>query len=181
MIYNTPWMHEIIDDFLSKEDFDFLSSINIDSTSVDSNAISKNKIFADGSIVSNLPEEWLLNFKEKYFYKTVEILKQHAPDKVDKVHYMELNVVESGPHFQFPIHPDSLDKLLSCVIYLQPVNNNGTILYSSNEGADAHMAEWKQNRCVIFSRTDKTWHSYGGDSINSRRTLVLNLRSEKKK
>jgi len=181
MIIETPWMHEIIDDFLDQDDFDMLSKINIDNTSEDGNAISKNKIYIDGSILSSLPVEWLQSFKTKYFDRTVEILRQHAPEKVPAISYMELNVVESGPNFQFPIHPDSIDKLLSCVIYLQPEHNNGTVLYSSKDGADEHMAEWKQNRCVIFSRQDDTWHSYGGNGVSPRRTLVLNLRSERNK
>jgi len=183
MIVNTPWMHEIIDDFLDKEDFDYLSNIELENTSEDGNAIGKNKIYADGVIRCTAPMDWnwMGEFRNKYYNRTVEILKNHAPEKIDDILYMELNIVESGPHFQFPIHPDSRDKLLSCVVYLQPEHNNGTVLYSSEDGANEYMAEWKQNRCVIFSRQDNTWHSYGGNGISPRRTLVLNLRSERRK
>ena len=38
------------------------------------------------------------------------------------------------------------------------------------------MIEWKQNRGVFFSRTEReTWHSYEGDGISNRVALVYNL------
>ena len=49
-------------------------------------------------------------------------------------------------------------------------------MYDAEDGDPVATCEWKQNRCMIFSRGDETWHSYQSDGKSERRTLVLNLR-----
>ena len=54
--------------------------------------------------------------------------------------------------------------------------NKGTILYSNKEGKNPKIIEWKKNRALFFSRNEKnSFHSYEGDEISTRRTLVYNL------
>ena len=65
---------------------------------------------------------------------------------------------------------------MSGVIYLSPRINSGTIFYENKKGDNKKEVEWKQNRAVFFSRTEKkTWHSFQGDEISSRLVLVYNL------
>lgn len=178
MIIDKPWKHEIIDNFLEQEDFDFLSTVDILTPEDGGYELSKNQIFKDGQLNSSYPYDFLKRFEKRYFQKCIDILERHAPDKVDDVTYMELNVVVTGKTFEFPVHPDSQDKLLSCVIYLQPEENIGTIMYEAEDGDPVATCEWKQNRCMIFSRDEETWHSYKSDGKSERRTLVLNLRGQ---
>ena len=35
--------------------------------------------------------------------------------------------------------------------------------------------EWKQNRGLFFSRTEKTYHSYKSNGLSNRITLIYNL------
>lgn len=177
MIIDKPWKHEIIDDFLEQDDFDFLSSVEIEAPDDEGMQLSKNQIWKDGQLNSNFPYKFLKRFEKRYFQKCIDILENHAPERIDRVAYMELNVVDTGKDFQFPVHWDSEDKLLSCVVYLQPEYNIGTIMYETQEGDEVGRCEWKQNRCFIFARTDDTWHSYKSNGAKTRRTLVLNLRS----
>ena len=69
MIIDIPWKHEIIDDFLEQEDFDFLSTVNL-STPVDGGMeLSKNQIWKDGQLNSSYPYDFLKRFEKRYFQK----------------------------------------------------------------------------------------------------------------
>ena len=58
--------------------------------------------------------------------------------------------------------------------------NTGTIFYSNKKGDDKQEIEWKINRAVFFSRSEKnTWHSYEGDGVSDRIALVYNLMTNK--
>ena len=176
---HTPWKHEIIDNFLDQSDFDFLSNVNLNTPSLTGVEFSKNKVWKNKSESAGLPEKFLRSFYNRYFHRCVNILRQHAPERAGSVQFMELNVVDTGKHFEFPVHWDSKTKLLSCVVYLQPEHNIGTIMYETKHGDEVSRCDWKQNRCFIFARNSNTWHSYKSDGVNSRRTLVLNLRGPK--
>ena len=106
-------------------------------------------------------------------------LKELAPEKLQHYWYTELNVVNNGKDYVFPIHSDSRDKLLSVVIYIAPENNEGTWLYEDKSGKNPKQIEWVPNRAFVFSRNDNTWHSYKADGKNNRLALVYNLRSDK--
>ena len=65
---------------------------------------------------------------------------------------------------------------MSGVIYLQPKINTGTIFYKNKKGAGREEVEWKENRAVFFSRTEReSWHSYQGNGISDRVALGFNL------
>lgn len=180
MIIESPWRHEVIDNFLEQDDFKFLSNVGIDNPNDTDIKISKNQIWQGGRIKGDLPHEFLKRFEQRYFQKCINVLHQHATGKVSSVDYMELNVVVVGKDYVFPVHSDTPNKLLSCVVYLTPEDSIGTIMYESIDGDEVDRCEWKQNRCLIFSRTNKTYHNYKSDGKDKRRTLVLNLRSSKK-
>ena len=43
-----------------------------------------------------------------------------------------------------------------------------------------NIVEWKMNRAVFFSRSEKeTWHSYKGDGKSNRVALVYNLMTKR--
>jgi hypothetical protein len=117
------------------------------------------------------------NIHEKHHDYMLECLKELAPEKLNNYSFTELNVVNTGKDVSFPIHADTKDKLLSVVVYIAPEKNEGTYLYETKDGKNPQVIEWKTNKAFIFSRTDDTWHSYRGDGISNRLTLVYNLRS----
>ena len=113
---------------------------------------------------------------KNYNHKALELLQQLNPKKVDLFEFAEFNIIETGADYKFPIHDDTPNKLLSGVIYLKPNKNSGTIFYDNKKGDGKREIEWKPNRAVFFSRSEKqTWHSYEGDGISNRFALVFNL------
>jgi hypothetical protein len=186
------WSNYFIhDNILHSTHFELLSTISLD-TPPDSWENFKSKIYKDRTLelsyttshgnfrdpnLNPISTENILEIYNTYNDLMLEYLKKLAPDKVMSYRYTELNLVSTGKDFKFPIHNDGLDKLLSVVIYLSPEKNNGTYLHSDEQGSDTLQIDWLQNRAFIFSRDQKTWHSYRGDGISTRLALVYNLRT----
>ncbi len=189
-IYNMWPKYIVKDNFLNEEHFNLIKNISFD-TKQDEWDIYKHKIYNDGKTeiifasssnkkrTSPLSEENIKNISDTYHDYMINCLKELAPEKLQHYWYTELNVVNNGKDYLFPIHSDSRDKLLSVVIYISPEKNEGTWLYEDKNGKNAKQVDWKTNRAFIFSRTDNTWHSYKADGINNRLALVYNLRSDK--
>lgn len=181
------WNKFIIkDNFLSKNHLDCISKIPFD-TKPNEWHILKHKIYINGKVeilgnVGNKPDlglsiDIIKSIHEKHHDYMLACLQDLAPEKLQNYHFTELNVVNTGKNVSFPIHTDTSDKLLSVVVYIAPEKNDGTYLYETKDGKNPQVIEWKTNKAFIFSRTDDTWHSYKGDGISNRLTLVYNLRS----
>ena len=107
-------------------------------------------------------------------------MKELNPEKIKLYDYSEFFIIETGSNYKFPIHDDTPNKLLSGVVYLKPEENSGTIFYKNKKGDDRKEIEWKVNRAVFFSRSERnTWHSYQGDGKNNRLVLVYNLMTKR--
>ena len=183
--------YEVEDSFLYHRHFHTIRNIEFD-TKPNEWDIYKHKIYKDGKIeigfqsssgkdgISPLTEDNIRNIHEAYHDKMWQWLTKLAPDKLQHYWYTELNVVNNGRDYVFPIHSDSRDKLLSVVVYIAPETNEGTWLYEDKSGKNPQQIEWKPNRAFAFSRNDHTWHSYKADGKTNRLALVYNLRSDKK-
>ena len=169
---------KIKDNFLNQHDFNYLCNLNLKKISSNEVAVYHNKI-SNNSIQLNecIDKEALINLNNNYHNKAIEILNELYPEKKDLYEYSEFHIIETGANYKFPIHDDTPNKLLSGVVYLKPKNNSGTIFYENkNDTSKKEMVDWKINRAVFFSRTERsTWHSYQGDGISNRIVLVYNL------
>tara|TARA_B100001564_G_C20575604_1_gene640510 strand:- start:137 stop:688 length:552 start_codon:yes stop_codon:yes gene_type:complete len=175
------WPHVVEDNFLDKRCFDSLLQFYDQKIEDDKFGISKNKVWLDGSkkIEGNLSQKFLLQFHNDHTHKLLAVLKKLAPERIEQIKWLELNLVWTGKNYKYRIHEDTLQKLLSVVVYLYPEKNTGTILYSDNLGSDKKEIKWVQNRALIFAREKGvTWHSYEGDGKATRYALVINLRSD---
>ena len=185
------WPRYVVkDEFLYRRHLHTIKNIDFD-TKPDEWDIYKHKIFNDGKIeigfqsssgkegTSPLSEDNIREIHNSYHDQMIQWLKELAPEKLQHYWYTELNVVNNGKDYVFPIHSDSRDKLLSVVIYIAPENNVGTWLYEDKTGKNPKQIEWLTNRAFVFSRNDYTWHSYKADGKQNRLTLVYNLRSKK--
>tara|TARA_B000000532_G_C18869873_1_gene407967 strand:+ start:1401 stop:2027 length:627 start_codon:yes stop_codon:yes gene_type:complete len=167
-----------IDNFLDKKDMmQLIKSINksrVEGIQVFHNSIDKNlNIFE-----SSLKKEFIKKLQRKYLPKAIEILGKINPKKLDLYDYSDFTLIITNKNKKFPIHDDTPDKILSGVIYLYPQKNKGTIFYNNKKGDKKKIVKWKQNRAVFFSRIEKkSWHSYEGDGISDRITLVFNLKT----
>ena len=166
---------EVIDNFLTQQDFNELCSINLKNVNNDEKKVYYNKIFKNGKIQTDCIEEKLLKRLHKNYHSVAsEILKKYAPEKLKLYEYSDFHIVISGCDHSYPIHNDSRKKLLSGVVYLSPEKNLGTTLYSKDKKVRKDI-EWRKNRALFFSRTENTPHSYKSDGISNRVTLIYNL------
>ena len=166
---------EVIDNFLTEEDFKELSTLKLKSVNNFEKKVYHNRIFKDGSIESSCVEnKTIRRLHNNYHSIAIKILEKYAPQKVELYQYSDFHIVVAGANYSFPIHSDTPNKLLSGVVYLVPEKNFGTTLYSANKKKIKNI-EWKQNRALFFSRTENTPHSYKSDSISNRITLIYNL------
>ncbi len=167
----------IIDDFLSKKDFEELCQLKIDkiedNIKVYHNRINKDNVVEISCVDKKLIEELHKNYHEK----ATNILKKLKPEKLYLYDYSDFSIVVTHKNYQFPFHDDTPNKILSGVVYLYPKKNIGTIFSNDKKKKlDNTIVEWKQNRAVFFSRKEReTWHTYKGDGINNRVVLVYNL------
>ncbi len=168
---------KIFDDFLEAEDLKELS-IYAKNLNNDRNVhVFHNEIDINNKILNvSIDKGLLIRLNKKYLEKGMSILKELNEEKVSLVDYCDFTIIKTKKNKKFPIHDDTFNKLLSGVIYLYPENNIGTIFYNTKSGKDKNVTEWKINRGVFFSRTEReTWHSYEADSNNDRITLIFNL------
>ena len=157
---------KIFDNFLNKEDFREIESLDLPLPKSD-----ELKIFREF-----LSKESLNRLNDNYHQKAINLLKELCPEKIKLYDYSDFHLILTGKNYKFPIHDDTPNKLLSGVIYINPEKNSGTKFYVSKADKNGKEVEWKKNRAVFFSRKEReTGHSYEGDKINTRVALVYNL------
>ena len=169
---------KVINNFFDESDIGLISSLKLHKKIDDKGvAVYHNKISKTGEIKSELfDEQTLKSLHKKYHPIALNILEELSPKKKDLYEFTEFHLVEIGKDFQFPIHDDIPNKLLSGVIYIKPEQNSGTNFFDTKKGDGKREIEWKVNKAVFFSREEKnTWHSYGGDGKSRRVTIVYNL------
>lgn len=174
----------VLDDFLEKKHFDFLSNIDFGKIKDGdwknyANSIKDGKVL---KLAGEIPAEILIDMEKTYNPKLIKVLNDLAPDLAKQVTHTEITLTAIGKKHHFHIHTDVKSKLLSVTVYITPEKNTGTLLYNTKidakTGTDEQEVEWKQNRAFIFSRTDSSWHNYKADGKNKRVVLVYTLRGD---
>tara|TARA_B100001057_G_C22620485_1_gene860322 strand:+ start:91 stop:717 length:627 start_codon:yes stop_codon:yes gene_type:complete len=172
---------KVIKNFLDDKDLTEISNIELKKigskeVKVYHNSISGEKIIKNDCI----GDDFLKRLNRNYHDKAVNILKELYPEKEKLYDFSEFHLIETGANYEFVIHDDTPDKLLSGVIYLKPEKNVGTIFYKNKKGDGRNEIEWKINKGVFFSRTERqSWHSYKGDNKSNRIALVYNLMTKR--
>jgi hypothetical protein len=172
---------DIIENFLDSDDLRYLSSIDTKSVESDELKTYQNTIYKDHIIQNDcIDEKKLRALNHRYHNTAINLLKKLNPEKAKLYEYSEFSIIETGSNYKFPIHDDTPNKLLSGVVYLRPEKNAGTFFYKNKFGKDKNEIEWKINKAVFFSRSERqTWHSYEGDGNSNRIVLVYNLMTKK--
>ena len=172
---------KILDNFLEKQDLEDILSIRLKKITKNEIRVHHNSIDKNNNIKADCIEpEVLRRLQKNYHDKAMNLLKNLSPLKAKLYDYSEFHIIETGADYQFPIHDDTPNKLLSGVIYISPEKNSGTIFYENKKGDGKQIVGWKVNRAVFFSRIEKeTWHSYKGNGKSNRIALVYNLMTNK--
>jgi|ETNmetMinimDraft_8_1059916.scaffolds.fasta_scaffold50983_2 hypothetical protein len=164
-IVKKPFLYSLTDDFLSKEDFDFLLKY-IKSVPMFSNSEEHytEKYHSDVEVedIGLMKEE----LKERLFSYCSIILNEifepinSCSKKYDTVReQIELyNWGMNGTYFD-NIHCDIPEKVVSCVLYIYPEKQTGTYIYDTimpgGEWVEpGEEIEWKQNRLLSFVSYD---------------------------
>ena len=167
---------EIIDNFLSAEDLKELQSLNLKETKDKEINIHVQKIESDQVSGSGMSKESVKKFHQTYHSVAINILNKLNSKKTNLYEYSEFGITDTGKNYNFPIHNDTPNKLLSGVIYIFPKESVGTKFYKNKKGEGEKTTDWKINRAVFFSRDEKnSWHSFNSDEKGTRRVLIYNL------
>lgn len=86
--------------------------------------------------------------------------------------FYKIGIAKCESGYKYPIHTDDKAKLLSIVVYLDPIHSSGTVL-TDRTGNVHHVAMWRPNRAFIFQRSQNTLHYYNNTLQLDRHTLNI--------
>lgn len=183
-----PWKHIEIDKFLNKNHLSILEDYALkhkNKNLKDQSIYYQIDISSDGKIINSnfIDQDLGKEIYKEYVPKLLTILDKLSPKKFKLFNFCTIQFTVVGPNHEYYRHVDDPSKILSTVVYLHPENSTGTDLFKNgNDNSVKKSIEWKKNRAFIFSRESrKTWHSYKGNGIENRYTLVINLRTYKER
>ena len=117
---------EIIDDFLSIEDLKKLQSLDLGKTPDKQMNVYVKKIDEKNNISgTGMEDDTALKLQQNYHLKAFQLLKKLNPEKAELYEYSEFGITDTGTNYNFPIHNDTPNKLLSGVIFLSPDKSEG--------------------------------------------------------
>ena len=168
---------EIIDNFLSNNDLKAVQTLDLDETKDKKMNVYVKKIDGENNVTgTGINDETAIEFQKNYHAKALELLKKLNPQKAELYDYSEFGITDTGTNYNFPIHNDTPNKLLSGVIFLSPEKSEGTKFYNNKNGDGENEIDWKINRGVFFSRLENhSWHSFNNGHNGVRRVLIYNL------
>ena len=171
------------DNFLDTVDFNELVSIakSVECGPVDkvffSHKINKREILES----TLFKEDFLKHLYWTYAPKLLNWLQLQRAWKAWFYDYADISLQLSGGLYQDKIHLDVPRKLISGVCYLQSgLTGVGTLLYNKFGSTESEIeVPWVDNRMMVFSRSESSYHSYRGNGRDVRVTLVYNLCSNR--
>jgi hypothetical protein len=177
-----PWEYKVIDDFFPKEIFEQIR----DSVSCLGNLVKDNEyklIFineAEKFGVNSMAIENIISATDDILDNLDSILKDfNFSNESNAGYYCMPKFGVTGRNFEYPIHEDSNHKVILFVIYLDPIEEQGTILYETgNKNSPVKYIDWKPNRAFVMCPQDKnTWHNW--KNTGSEHRITLNIFCEK--
>ena len=112
---------KIIDNFLNQKDLEEITSVKLKSINSHEVKVYHNQIDKNQEVKTDcISPEFLKRLQKNYHNKAMNLLKELNPKKTKLYDYSEFHIIETGANYEFPIHDDTPDKLLSGVIYLKP-------------------------------------------------------------
>ena len=86
-----------IDNFLTQEDFEKLTNVNLKQTDNNQISVYHNQIDVDNNVKAEcLDETTVKNLNKNYHSKAMNILKKLYPEKCDLYEYSEFHIIETG-------------------------------------------------------------------------------------
>ena len=177
-----PWEYKVIDDFFPKEIFEKIKqSVRCLGELVKDNEYQLifinelAKFGADDSIVDDV-----IQATDDILDNLDSILKDfNVKNKSFAGYYCLPKFGVTGKGFEYPVHEDSNHKVILFVVYLDPVEEQGTVLYHKDDKTiPIKYIDWKPNRAfVMCPNNGNTWHNW--KNVNSGHRITLNIFCEK--
>lgn len=178
-----PWPHKVIDNIFTKESFDIINqaATHLSKLSIPNKTV---PVHIDEAIdygISNEAADIILDSADLILENLESIIGKYCLNgKLKGGYFIMPKFGITGRHFQYPIHDESIYKVLNLVCYLQPEDSVGTKLYSG-PGPEllVKQVEWRANRAALFyPGKDITWHNWTGQQTDDPR-ITLNFFIEK--
>lgn len=166
-LYDSPWPHGVVDSFYDPVLFQAMRKELIDYFSDVTHYKPRNRIqcnepefarFTDTvlCLLSVDFEKFLSYFPDKRDYSTLQL-------------FHEVSFIADG--YEYPLHCENENKVLTFVNYVAPVQSTGTLIYDKDKNF-CFEAEWKENRSLVFAgKSGVTWHKYNVQAGKPRLTV----------
>ena len=179
-IVNDPWPHQIVSDILDLTVFDKIDQqcqkllLSNQKLLISPNDFEKYHLDLKNE-VDSISTDILCNFEsiiKQYPYHR----KYSETPQIDT----HISVVPPLP-YKHVIHDESANKILSIILYVTPISNKGTLMYTADdENTLVKTVPWKQNSAFVFcGREQSTWHSFESDETNNRITLNFFIKKQR--
>jgi hypothetical protein len=162
-----PWPHIIVDDYYELEKFAAMRA--------ELAAFFRDKGSLERQVYTTTNTDFLKNFPI-----TLDCLNSKDPLEYlelfpNRREHNNLNLYHEvsfiADEFEYPIHCEAENKVISIVTYVAPSKSRGTLLYDKEKNFVKEV-EWKSNRTLVFAgMTAVSWHNYKADSKAPRITI----------
>ena len=174
-----PWAHKIVDNIFTDDAFTIINSAGsaLAHLSVPDKTIPIHINEAIDLGISQEAAEIILDSADMLLANLKEIMGNYCSNGIFGGGYFIMPKFGiTGRNFQYPIHDESIYKILNLVTYIQPVESIGTRLYTGpDENTLIKQVYWKPNRAALFYPGHGiTWHNWQGQQSNEPR-ITLNF------
>lgn len=174
-----PWAHRVINNIFNKDAFEIINAAasHLSYLSVIDQTTPVHIDEAIGYGISKDAENVILDSADLLLKHLEQIIGVHCLNgRLKGSYFIMPKFGITGRQFQYPIHDESVYKVMNLVCYLQPEHSVGTKLYS---GPTAELLvkqiEWQPNRAALFyPGKDITWHNWTGQPSDQPR-ITLNF------
>ena len=168
-VHELPWQHKLIENVLSQELLDKITSECIRVK----DHIAEHKLSEDSVMIfqSGFNQEVLdaiFAINKQFLAISPDLMKQFDTDNTSDLGYFSiprLNFTQQGHVEKIHDDGDTKDKSLIMTIYIYPNISSGTRFYKDDELFK--ITEWSPNRAFLFApKTNETWHSFNTDTVD---------------
>lgn len=192
--HTTPWEHYTTENVFNRNDLNEIDSIfgfNYLMFDRDTGGRSWPQLTVSKHLrVKNAYEAWKYDFEyvplqkfgvrpdfvERMFLKMYPNMRRINPE-VDEATRFSIAFSQMNRRYKYKPHIDHPNKMVSMVVYLDPVDENGTDLQETQNGPIVKKVEWKQNSALAFKYNENHWHTYK-TKTRERRTLMFYMGKE---
>jgi len=178
-LITTPWRHKIIDNIFDDKSFEMINQAasHLSHLCIPDKTVAVHLDEAIELGISPATADLILDTADLILYNLKEIVGENCQNGAFRGGYFIMpKFGVTGHNFQYPIHDESIYKIINLVTYLQPTDSIGTQLYSGPDKSNfVTQIPWTPNRALLIYPGHRiTWHNWQGQPTNEPR-ITLNF------